>query len=73
MEVDMWSNLEQRVAVIGIQEEWFLDTKWRSGNVFEKLIWRPKQLLIWHSTVFSLGQMAQLITIILSLTALIVC
>ena len=31
----------------------------------------PKELLIWHSTVLSLGQMAQLIMVILSLTALI--
>ena len=31
----------------------------------------PKELLIWHCTVLSLGQMAQLIMIILSLTALI--
>ena len=29
----------------------------------------PKELLIWHSTVLSFGQMAQLIMIILSLTA----
>ena len=44
-------------------------------SVFDKLMahhW-PKELLIWHSTVLSLGQMAQLIMIILSLTALIVC
>ena len=32
----------------------------------------PKELLIWHSTVLSLGQMSQLIMIILSLTALTV-
>ena len=32
----------------------------------------PKELLIWHCTVLSLGQMAQLIMIILSLTALTV-
>ena len=32
-----------------------------------------KELLIWHSTVLSLGQMVQLIMIILSLTALTLC
>ena len=42
-------------------------------SVFDKLIWCinhwPKELLIWHCTVLSLGQMAQLI-IIISVTAL---
>ena len=33
----------------------------------------PKELLNWHCTVLSLGQMVQLIMIILSQTALIVC
>ena len=33
----------------------------------------PKEFLIWHCTVLSLGQMAQLIMIILSLTALTLC
>ena len=32
-----------------------------------------KELLIWHCTVLSLGHMAQLIMIILSLTALTLC
>ena len=38
-------------------------------RVFDKLIW-SKKLLIWHCTVLSLGQMVQLIMIILSPTAL---
>ena len=33
----------------------------------------PKELLMWHCTVLSLSQMAQLIMIILSLTALTLC
>ena len=33
----------------------------------------PKELLIWHCAILSLGQMAQLIMIILSLTALTLC
>ena len=41
-------------------------------SVFDKLIWpiSPKSFFIWHYTVLSLGQIAQLIMIILSLTAL---
>ena len=48
-----------------------------SISVFDKLIIMvhhcPKELLIWHCTVLSLGQMAQLIMIILSLTTLTLC
>ena len=36
------------------------------SSVFDKLIWHticPKELLIWHCTVLSLGQMAQLYTV----------
>ena len=45
-------------------------------SVFNKLIWciiGPKELLIWHGAILSLGQMMQLIMIILSLTALTLC
>ena len=45
-------------------------------RVFDKLIMAPlwpKELLIWHYMVLSLGQMAQLIMIILPLTALTLC
>ena len=38
--------------------------------IFDRLIWRTKELLIWHCTVLSLVQMAQ---IILSLRALTLC
>ena len=33
----------------------------------------PREVFIWHSTVLSLGQIVQLIMIILSLTALTLC
>ena len=41
------------------------------NSVFDKLIWRTigsKQLHIWHCTVLSLGQMAQLIMSLIALT-----
>ena len=39
---------------------------------FDKFMW-PKELLVCHCTVLSLGQIAQFIMIVLSLTKLTVC
>ena len=47
------------------------------SSVFNKFLWCTidwsKELLILHSTAISLGQVVQLIMIMLSLTALTIC